>query len=218
MATSPGSTSSTEKMRSDTRSSVRSDDRTRGRSRGVRCSRCCSHSAAMSAFLPLDRYQPSGWNRLAVRPPSTVSTCPVTNEAASEARKTTGPCSSSGSAHRRKRRAIADHTIEALVLGQNVAHRRDEIARRDGVAGDPVSAEFAGQRARQADDAVLGRHIGDDPGARDQSEHGGDVDDPAVPAAGQQRAGLRARAGTADVKSTSMTRFQSAGSSSSTPP
>src|SRR6476469_2334087 len=81
-----------------------------------------------------------------VKPPSTMISSPVTYEARSLARNMTASAMSCGLAMRR------------IVKG--LSHRRDHHARADDIAADTVRPPFAGELARQHDDAGLADAVG----------------------------------------------------------
>ena len=86
-------------------------------------------------------------------PPSTSSTSPVMNEAASEQRKRTAPATSSGSPSRPSG-VFVEHRLGRL-LGQHVGQLRLDVAGRDDVRAHVARAELARERLREADDPGL---------------------------------------------------------------
>ena len=86
-------------------------------------------------------------------PPSTSSTSPVMNEAASEQRKRTAPATSSGSPSRPSG-VVCEHRAGRL-LRQHVREPRLHVAGRDDVRAHVPRAELARERLREADDPGL---------------------------------------------------------------
>ena len=88
---------------------------------------------------------------VAVRPPSMVRMCPVTNDAASETRKIAGPTMSVVSPTRPQRDAVDDAGLERRILEQHRDLGRVDEGRHDRVDPDAVLRPFgrplAGQRA-----------------------------------------------------------------------
>ena len=115
---------------------------------------------------------------LARKPPSTASTWPVTNDAASEARNTAAPTSSSILPKR-----FIGVRMQELLPARRVEQRRVEVgaehARRDRIHGDVVRRPFDRQRARQPGDRRLARDVGRDFEQPDERRQRGDGDDPA---------------------------------------
>ena len=91
---------------------------------------------------------------VAVRPPSRVRICPVTNDDASEQKNRTAPTRSSVSAMRSQRDAPDEVVVEGLVGEQALDLRRAHERGRDGVDGDLVLGPFgrllAGDRVDRA--------------------------------------------------------------------
>ena len=96
----------------------------------------------------------AGRHHQAVKPPSTLSSCPVTYDEARDARNTSGPLRSSGLRHPAERHPRAVLRLELFVLpGQDAAGRQRVHA--DAAAGPVRRKEL-----RQVDDAGLRRAIG----------------------------------------------------------
>ena len=70
-----------------------------------------------------------------------------------------------------------DVVVKRLVGADGDVHLRLDEAGADGIALDVVLAELVGEVPRDADDAVLGRHVGRALPVGGVGEHGADVDD-----------------------------------------
>ncbi len=83
--------------------------------------------------------------------------------------------------------------VELMTLGRHVFGRlAAQDAGRDHGDADPARPELARERARHRDHRALARHVGEQPRRAPERGVGGDVDDAAVAARGEQR---RQRAG-----------------------
>ena len=111
-----------------------------------------------------------------VRPPSTVRTCPVTNAASVEQRKSIGP-TRSAALLRPFQRLIADDLVDRLLTDPGQLRIGDDRTWRQCVDGDAVVAELPGQRLGEAEHAGFRgdvvRHVRQ-PG---EDEIGDDIDD-----------------------------------------
>ena len=101
------------------------------------------------------------------------------NEAASEARKATSAATSSGVP---AEGVLAREEQLGLLVEVRVDERRDDEAGADRVDPDAACSVLERGVLGQADDRVLGRHVGGGAGEADRAEDGGDVDDRASPA------------------------------------
>ena len=131
------------------------------------------------------------------------STWPVTNEAAGEARNTTGPVTSLGLADAPERDAVDDAGLERRVAEQARDLGRVDERRPDGVDVDavlrPLGRPLAGERL----DRALGGDVGRVPGVDAQhGPHGAQVHDPPAVAGVDHRPhrGLRRDDHGADVE------------------
>ena len=104
----------------------------------------------------------------------------MTKRAASLARNSAGPTSSSGVAPAAHRRALDDGAVARLVGADRLGHRRRDPAGRDGVDADAVLRPGDGERLGQLDDAALRGGVGRRVRRAEEGVHRGDVDDRAL--------------------------------------
>ena len=134
-------------------------------------------------------------------PPSTLSTVPVTNADASDARNWYAPARSVGCAPA-PLRGVPEHAGRELgVVLPPLGQRRVEPARRDDVHGDARGREVEREPLRQADEAGLRRAVRGEPFARPLAEHrAGEDQPPAVAHHPGRGAGAEERAGEVHVE------------------
>ena len=125
-------------------------------------------------------------------PPSTVSTWPLTYDAASEARNTAAPPISRGSAQRPSGRAAADPLVEFLVGDERRVQLGGDVAGRDRVDGDALRSQLRRERSGKGVDGALGRDVAVDGRPRQDGADRADIDD-AAEAGGDHHAGGLAR-------------------------
>ena len=117
---------------------------------------------------------------VAVRPPSSVSTCPVTNADASEQKKRIAPTRSSVSAIRPQRYAGYQTLVEVLVGEEALGLRNADEGRGDCVDGDPVLCPFSCVLAGQRVDCALGCDVRGIAGVKAElAPYGGKIEDAA---------------------------------------
>ena len=112
-------------------------------------------------------------------PPSTASTCPVTNAASSETRNRTARATSSGVAEPPERGRPQDRL--AGRLGQRVGELGRDVPGRHGVHADAAAAELLGERLREPDQARLRRRVVRLAGISVHADHGRHVHDRPAP-------------------------------------
>ena len=138
----------------------------------------------------------------------------MTNDAASDARNTAAPTSSSMPAE-----ALHRRPHQELLAARRIEQRGVEIgaehARRDRIHGHVVRRPLDGQRARQPGDAGLARHVGRDLEQADERRQRRDVDDAARSLRSTIVAAEHLAARSVPVRLVSMIRCQSASSISS---
>ena len=149
-------------------------------------------STAQSSGLSTRSFYPA-----IVRPPLTLSTCPVMNPAAGDAKNATASAISSGVPRRWNgmARVMPATTLAPCSVDRHGFQQRGiDGAWTDDVHRHEVARQLARERLREADDGGLATGVDRLAGAADAAGVGGDADDAALIAGGGDvgEGGLRA--------------------------